>query len=394
MFLDFFYELRRRQVPVSTKEWLTLMEALALGLHDSSLDGFYRLARAVCVKHLAHYDGFDAAFLAVFQGLSNDSLRLSAELLDWLNDPKKRAALSPEELALLQSLDPEALRRLFEQRLKEQKERHDGGNRWIGTGGTSPFGRGGQNPNGIAVGDGGGRSAMQIAGERAYRAYRNDVVLDVRQIDLALRALRDIGRIGADAELDLEGTIDQTARNAGDLEVVFHPPRRNRAKVVLLMDVGGSMDPHAELVNRLFTAAARTGRFSRFRSFYFHNCVYESVFEDAGFRKAVTVADLLATSDRDEKLVVVGDAAMHPAELLQPMGSIYARSSTRQTGLEWMRLLSDHFRRSAWINPEPESYWGQATVKLIRNVYPMYPLTVDGLGGAVRHLVRGPSEAS
>jgi uncharacterized protein with von Willebrand factor type A (vWA) domain len=389
MFIDFFYELRQRKVPVSTQEWMTLMEALALGLHDSSLTGFYELARAVCVKQVAHYDAFDAAFLAVFKGITADALSMSEEMLQWLADPKKRRLLSEEELKALQALSPEELRELFEKRLAEQKERHDLGNRWIGTGGTSPFGANGTHPTGMVLGEGGSRSAMQVAGQRRYREYRNDLILDVRQIDLALRLLRTLGREGAEAELDLEETINETARNAGDLEIVMRPPERNRTKVVLLMDVGGSMDPHAELVNRLFTAASRAGRFARFRSYYFHNCIYEAVFEDAGFRKPLTLADLMGTSDRDEKLVLVGDASMHPAELLQAGGSIYYSSRTRRSGLEWMRLLAEHYRKSIWLNPEPESYWGQPTIRLIGNLFHMFPLTIDGLERGVRCLLRG-----
>lgn len=389
MFVDFFFELRRRKVPVSTQEWMTLMEGLALGLHDSSLTGFYELARAICVKNVTHYDAFDAAFLQVFEGISKDALEITNELQKWLSDPKQRKFLSEEELKMLAQLDPDQLRELFEKRLAEQKEQHDGGNRWIGTGGTSPFGQNGQHPTGMAVGDGGSRSAMQIAMQRKYREYRNDVILDVRKIDLALRLLREIGREGAQAELDLDATIDQTAKNAGDLEIVMRAPERNKTKLVLLMDVGGSMDPHVELMERLFTAASRTGRFARFRHYYFHNCVYEAVFEDSNFRKPVTVADLLATSDRDEKLVVVGDASMHPAELLQAGGSIYFSTRTRRTGLEWMQLLAEHYRKAIWLNPEPESYWGQPTIRLLRNVFAMYPLTIDGLERGVKHLIRG-----
>ncbi len=389
MLLEFFYELRRRKVPVSTHEWLTLMRAVELGLHDSSLDGFYELARALVVKQLAQFDAFDAAFLAVFAGVTVDALALTDELAKWLAEAKKRE-LSAEERALVEALSPDALRQLYEQRLREQKERHDLGSHWIGTGGKSPFGHGGQNPNGMAVGGGGARSAMQRAGERAYRAYRTDVVLDVRRVDVALRLLRELGREGAGEELDLDETIDRTAKNAGDLELVQRPPRRNRAKVVLLMDVGGSMDPHSELVSRLFTAASRAGRFARFRSYYFHNCVYASVYEDARLRRPLPVADLLGTSDRQEMLVVVGDGAMHPAELLQASGSYWSDQATAtRSGLEWLRLLREHFRRSAWLNPEPETWWGQTTVKRLRDVFPMFPLTIDGLERAVRLLVRG-----
>jgi uncharacterized protein with von Willebrand factor type A (vWA) domain len=201
--------------------------------------------------------------------------------------------------------------------------------------------------------------------------------------------LRRLGRDGAQDELDLDETIDQTCKNAGELEVIFRPPRRNRVKVVLLMDVGGSMDPHAELVSRLFTAASRTGRFAKFRSFYFHNCVYNSVYEDAQFRKGLPVADLLANSDRDEKLVVVGDALMHPAELLDPGGSMYLSSSMRASGIEWLRRLAHHFRSAAWLNPEPDRFWSGTTIEVIASVFPMFPLTLDGLAHAVRYLVRG-----
>ena len=394
MLVDFLYELRKHKLKVSTHEWRALLEAMALGLHESSLDGFYRLARAVCVKDIAQYDAFDQAFLAYFKDVHVDALVLTQDLLDWLGDPRKLALLSEEQRAALQALGLDELRRQFEERLKEQKKRHDGGNRWIGTGGTSPFGNNGQNPNGLRVGPGGGRSAMQVAEERRYQEYRKDIVLDVRQIDVALRGLRQLGRDGADEELDLDETVDETCRNAGDLELVFRPPRRNRAKVILLMDVGGSMDPHAELASRLFTAASRAGRFARFRSFYFHNCVYENVFEDAQFRKKVPVSELLSHSDRDEKLVVLGDALMHPAELLDPGGQIYFYASNRTPGLEWLRRLAGHFRRVAWLNPEPDRYWSGTTIEVVASVFPMWQLTLEGLAGAVRYLVRGGERPS
>src|SRR5580704_5270438 len=334
MLIDFLFELRKHKVPVSTHEWMALMEALALGLHESSLDGFYRLARTICVKDIALYDAYDQAFLSYFKDIHAGGIELTRQLEAWMLDPKALEGLTDEQRAALKELDMEKLRALFEQRLKEQKERHDGGNRWIGTGGTSPFGSNGQNPTGMRVGSGGGRSAMAVADQRLFKEYRRDVVLDVRQIDVALRGLRRLGREGALDELDLDGTVDETCKNAGELEIVMRPPRRNRVKVLLLMDVGGSMDPHAELVSRLFTAASRAGRFAKFRSFYFHNCVYNAVYDDAQFRRPVTTADLLAGSDRDEKLVVVGDALMHPAELLDPGGAMYVPTSARASGIE------------------------------------------------------------
>ena len=389
MLIDFLFELRRRKLPVSTHEWMALMEAMALGLHESSLDGFYHLCRTLCVKDIALYDAYDEAFLAYFKDVHTDALQLTKDLQDWLSNPKALEGLTQEQRDALKALDLEKLRELFEQRLREQKERHDGGNRWIGTGGTSPFGSGGMNPTGMRVGGGGGRSAMAVADERRFKEYRRDVVLDVRQIDMALRGLRRLGREGAVEELDLEETVDETCKNAGDIEIVFRPPRRNRVKVVLLMDVGGSMDPHSELVSRLFTAASRTGRFAKFRSYYFHNCVYNNVYEDALFTKAVPTADLISHSDRDEKLVFVGDALMHPAELLDPGGSMYLYRENRASGHEWLKRLGHHFRSSAWLNPEPERFWPGTTIEVIASIFGMYQLTLDGLAQAVRHLVRG-----
>lgn len=390
MLVDFLYELRKHKLKVTSHEWMTLMEALAKGLHDSSLDGFYHLARCICVKDITEFDAFDEAFLAYFKDVHVNALALSEQLLDWLRDPKNLESLTEEQRQLMQALDLEKLRELFEQRLREQKGRHDGGNKWIGTGGTSPFGRGGKHPTGIRVGDqGGGRSAMQLASERRFRPYRKDVILDVRQIDVALRDLRLLGRDGAQEELDLDETVDETCRNAGELELIFRPPRRNRMKVILLMDVGGSMDPYAALVNRLFTAASRSGRFAKFRSYYFHNCVYENIYEDAGFRQKVPVSDLLAGSDRDERLVVVGDALMHPAELLDTGGALYYYHHNRTPGAEWLRRLSGHFRRSAWLNPEPIRYWPRTTIEVIASIFPMWELTLNGLEAAVRYLVRG-----
>ncbi len=389
MLVDFLFELRARKIPVSTHEWMALMEGMALGLHESSLDGFYLLCRTLCVKDIARYDAYDEAFLAYFKDVHTDALKLTEQLREWLADPRAMAGLTDEQRAAMQAMDLDALRALFEQRLKEQKERHDGGNKWIGTGGTSPFGNGGRHPSGMRVGGGGQRSAMAVADERRFKEYRRDVVLDVRQIDVALRGLRRLGREGAVDELDLDETIDQTCKNAGEIEVVMRPPRRNRVKVILMMDVGGSMDPYSELMGRLFTAASRSGRFAKFRSYYFHNCIYNAVYEDAEFRRPVPVADLLATSDRDEKLVVVGDALMHPAELLDPGGSMYLSSQSRASGIEWLRRLNAHFRSAAWLNPEPERFWSGTTIEAVASALPMWPLTLDGMAQTVRYLVRG-----
>src|SRR5215472_11603633 len=258
---------------------MALARALGMNLHDTSLDGFYHVARALCVHTEGDLDAFDEAFLTCFRGVEAKSLDLVKELEQWLSDPRVRKELSAEELAMLEHLDLEELRRLFEERLREQKERHDGGNRWIGTGGTSPFGAHGAHPTGVRVGPkGGGRSAMAVADARVYRPYRSDLVLDVRQIEVALRKLRAFHREGADLELDLDATIDETAKNAGELEVVLRPPRRPNVRVLLLMDVGGSMDPYAQLVSQLFSAAKRASNFRELKTYYFHNCIYGVVY--------------------------------------------------------------------------------------------------------------------
>ncbi|MBS2032407.1 MAG: VWA domain-containing protein [Deltaproteobacteria bacterium] len=389
MLLDFFYELRRRKVPVASQEWLALMRALALGLHESSLDGFYHLSRAILVKDVALFDAFDDAFLVTFKGVAADSLSLVEDLMKWLEDPKKLEQLTEEQKRMIQMLEIKELRELFEKRLAEQKKRHEGGNKWIGTGGTSPFGQGGKHPTGMSVGGGGQKTAMQVAEERRYRAYRKDVLLDVRKIDVVLRTLRDLGREGAPSELDLDDTIEKTAQNAGELEIVQHPPRRNRTRLLLLMDVGGSMDPYARLVEQLFTAASRTGRFARFRHYYFHNTIYDFVYEDAFFEKKVPFADLIHGSERRERLVLVGDAAMHPAELLSPGGYGWYSEGGRTASIDRMRNLASHFRRTAWLNPTADYEWQQTTVKTLRALFPMFPLTVEGIQGAVRQLLRG-----
>ncbi len=392
MFVPFLFELRKRKVKVGLQEAMALARALQMGLHDSSLDGFYHVARALCVHAEGDLDAFDEAYLSCFRGVEAKSAELAKELEEWLRDPKMRKSLSPEELAMLEHLDPEALRRLFEERLREQKERHDGGNRWIGTGGTSPFGANGAHPTGVRVGSqGGGRSAMAVADARAYKAYRSDLVLDVRQIEVALRKLRAFAREGLELELDLEATVDETARNAGELEVVLRAPKKPNVRVLLLMDVGGSMDPHAELVSQLFSAAKRASNFRELKTYYFHNCIYGKVYETDSFSVGLPIHDLLLHCTREWKLVFVGDASMHPSELLGG-GGWYGSSedADRMAGVRWMQLLADHFDRSAWLNPDSPTYWKGGTAEMLASLYPMFHLTLEGLGEAMAHLSKGP----
>jgi uncharacterized protein with von Willebrand factor type A (vWA) domain len=394
VFVPLLFELRKRKVKVGLQEAMALARAMALGLHDSSLDGFYHVARALCVHNETDLDAFDEAFAVCFKGVEHASLALVKGLEEWLRDPRARKNLSLEELEMLEHLSLDELRRLFEERMHEQRERHDGGNRWIGTGGTSPFGSHGAHPTGVRVGaQGGGRSAMAVADARMYRPYRSDLVLDVRQIEVALRKLRALAREGSLLELDLDETIDRTADNGGELEIVMRPPKKSNVRVLLLMDVGGSMDPHTELVGQVFSAAKRASNFRELKTYYFHNCIYGRLYHADSMREQTNVGAVLEHCTREWKLVLVGDAAMHPAELLGE-GQWYAGEEERsRTGARWLQILADHFDKSVWLNPDPPSYWRGGTAELISEIFSMFPLTLDGLGDAVAHLSRGHGRA-
>jgi len=390
MFVGFLYELRRRKVPVGTQEAVALARALEVGLHDSSLDGFYEVARALLIHNEAHLDAFDQAFLAHFKGVQDQGDALLAELLDWLAEAEAKDAgeRTPEEEAALLTLGPEALRQLFEARLRQQPRRQQQGDGTAEEQAQEGQGRG-PRAEGRQEGQGGRRGAMKTADARLYRGYRDDRILDTRSLAVALRKLRAFQREGAFDELDLEGTIDATARNAGELEVVLRPPRKPSTRVLLLMDVGGSMTPHAHLVNRLFSAARKATHFRELRTHYFHNCVYGSVYRTEGFGEPVTVPELLADCGPHWKLVVVGDALMAPYELMLRAGAQGRYTPDGVEGIVWMMQLAQHFERSAWLNPEPPASWWSPTIRTLRNVFPMFPLTVEGLGDAVGHLTRG-----
>lgn len=390
MFIPFIYRLRQYGVPVGAQESVALAKALMLGLHDSSLDGFYHTARALCVHDEGHLDAFDQAFLAEYRGIEGKSVKLKEELLQWLADAKLRMQdLSAEEKALVESLDLDELKRLFEERLNEQKERHDGGKKWVGTAGESPFGRAGEARDGVRVGGtGGNRSAVQVADARKYRPYRSDVTLDVRQMEMALRRLRMFHREGAEEELDLEATIDATAKNVGELEVVTRPPSRPNTRVILLMDVGGSMDPYVEPMSRLFSAAKKATHWKELRTYYFHNCIYGRVYKTETFDDPIWVNDLLHECGRHYKLIIVGDALMSPYELMRQGGAISLNDNNAQPGIAWLMQLQQHFRSSAWLNPEAPAYWEGNTIAAVRQVFDMFPLTLEGLTQAMQHLSR------
>ena len=390
MFVEFLYELRERGVKAGPTEALGLSQALQLGLHKGTLDGFYDVARALCVHREEDLDAFDRAFAHHFHGVPDEALRLTDELLQWLSDPVAKRELTELEKSMLEGLDLEEVRRRMRERLAEQRARHDKGNKWIGTGGTSPHGAGGTNPAGVRVGGGapGGRGALENAGERRFKDLRSDITLDTRQIELALRRLRAFVREGALDELDLPGTIAATSKNAGELELKLRPPRRSNLRVLLLLDVGGSMDPHAGVSERLFSAAKRATHFKELRTYYFHNCIYGRVYQRASLQKGIDVAQLLRECDPSWRLVLVGDASMSPWEL-QSSGSRWDfRDDSGAPGVEWLAQLAHHFPRSAWLNPEPANAW-YGTAAVIRRIFPMYRLTLDGLTDAVAHLLRG-----
>jgi len=379
IFLDFFYRLKDSKVPVSLTEWLTLIEALALGLHGSSLIGFYSLSRSLLVKDEAYFDEFDRVFAEHFEGVV-DLSAIEKDVWEWLENSIQPYQLDPALRKILDSVDVERLRELFEQRLREQTERHNGGNRWIGTGGTSPFGHGGYHPGGIRVG-GQGRfgSAVQVAAARRFREHRHDLVLDTRQLSVALRKLRALKRSGLDEELDIDGTIDKTARAAGELELVFRPERRNDLRLLLAMDVGGSMEPYRHLVDLLFSAAHAARHFKRFDHVYFHNCVYGEVYKDALFQEAIPTQRLIEQLDADTRLVLVGDAYMYPGELTDRYGAIQWDDRNDTPGYVWLERLAERFKHSAWINPMSGRMWHAPSVHLIRNLYPMVELTIEGI---------------
>ncbi|MCY3932903.1 MAG: VWA domain-containing protein [Acidobacteria bacterium] len=379
MFVDFFYHLRGYGLKVTITEWLSLMKALAIGHSRADLHVFYNLARCLMVKREADFDNYDRAFASFFMGVENH-FDISDELLEWLSKPELPRELTDEERAKLEALDLDELRERFKELLDEQKERHDGGNRWIGTGGMSPFGHGGEHPTGVRIGGaGGGRSAVQVATDRRFRNLRSDRILDTRQIGLALRRLRKLDKDEGPEELDIDETIDSSARNAGEIDLVFRPPKRNRIKLLLLIDVGGSMDPHTLLCERLFSAAHKANHFKKFEFKFFHNCVYENLYTDISRWKGEPTSRILKRLDHTWSVCLVGDAWMSPYELTHTGGAIDYYHTNQVTGLDWLRKFRDRCPNSIWLNPEPRRIWNAPTIHLIRQVFPMFELTIDGL---------------
>ena len=392
MLIDFFYTLRAAKLPVSVKEYLTLLEALQQqvvgpGSEACSLDDFYFLSRLILVKDEKHYDKFDRAFGAYFKGVELLTDFTKDVPLDWLEKILQKE-LTPEQKAAIEKMGWDELMETLKKRLEGQKERHEGGNKWIGTGGTSPFGNGGYNPQGIRIGGkGGNRSAVKVWDQRSYRDYDDTQELGTRNIKVALRRLRRFAREGSAEELDLDGTIHKTAANAGFLDILMRPERHNNVKVLLLMDVGGTMDDHIARVEEMFAAAK--AEFKHLEFYYFHNCVYDFMWRNNKRRYAEKFEtwDIIRKYNKDYKLIFIGDATMSPYEIVQPGGSV--EYNNEEAGAEWLQRLIHAFPKFAWINPEPQGVWEyRQSIAIVQQIVSnrMYPLTLKGLEDAMRML--------
>ncbi|HEX7634438.1 MAG TPA: VWA domain-containing protein [Noviherbaspirillum sp.] len=387
MLIDFFFTLKEAKIPVSIKEFLVLLEAMQQNVIAPSLDDFYYLSRTTLVKDEAHYDKFDKAFGLYFRGIDAIFEKNPEIPIDWLTKRMERE-LTPEQKAAIEKFGYDKLMDRLKELLKEQKERHEGGNKWIGTGGTSPFGNGGQNPEGVRIGgEGGNRSAVKVWEARAYRDYDNERELGTRNIKVALRRLRRFAREGAAEELALDDTIRATASNAGCLDIKMRPERRNNIKVLMLFDVGGTMDDHIARTEELFSAAK--SEFKNMEFFYFHNCVYDYLWKNNRRRHAERFPswDILRKYPPDTRLIFVGDATMSPYEILQPGGSV--EYNNEEAGAQWLQRFTHTFSKFIWLNPEPEGLWQyRQSVALIRQIMNdrMFPVTIEGLERGMRML--------
>ncbi|HBH38677.1 MAG TPA: hypothetical protein DDX06_09890 [Curvibacter sp.] len=403
MLIDFFYTLRAAKLPVSVKEYLTLLEALKAGVvgpkaapqgeggsSGYSVDDFYYLSRTSLVKDEKHYDKFDRAFSAYFKGVELLTDFTKDIPLEWLRK-NLELNLSPEEKAAIEKMGWDELMETLKKRFEEQKERHEGGSKWIGTGGTSPFGANGYNPQGIRIGQDKSRNknAIKVWDQRAYQDYDDTQELGTRNIKVALRRLRRFAREGHEEELDLDDTIRKTAENAGYLDIRMRPERHNNVKVLLLMDVGGTMDEHIARVEELFSATKT--EFKHLEFYYFHNCVYDFMWKNnrRRYSEKFPTWDIIRKYNKDYKLIFVGDATMSPYEILQPGGSV--EYNNEEAGAEWIQRLTNAFPKFVWINPEPQGVWQyRQSISIMQQLMNqrMYPLTIKGIEEAMRLLTK------
>jgi uncharacterized protein with von Willebrand factor type A (vWA) domain len=389
MLIDFFLHLRQAKLPVSIKEYLMLLEGLKQHVISNSIDEFYYLSRATLVKDERNFDKFDKAFGAYFkdvQALPGIDLDLP---LEWLKRQLQREFTAEEKAAIEAMGGLDKLLERLRELLEEQKDRHEGGKKWIGTNGTSPFGNGGFNPEGIRVGgpSAGNRTAVKVWEQRTYRDYDDQIELGTRNIKVAMRRLRKFAREGAEEELDLDDTIASTARNAGYLDIKLVPERHNTIKVLMLLDVGGTMDDHIKQTEELFSAAR--SEFKHLEFYYFHNCVYDFVWKNNRRRHSErhSTWDVIRKYNSDYRLIFVGDATMSPYEVLQPGGSV--EYNNEEAGAIWLRRLVERFPKFAWLNPEPEGVWEyRQSISVIKQLMQarMYPVTLAGLERAMREL--------
>ena len=391
MFLNFFASLRQARVPVSPREYLVLIEALEADIAEQSFEQFYHLSRALLVKDERHLDAFDRVFAASFKGVSSLAEAIDAQQIpeEWLRRIAERY-LSPEEKAQIKALGFDKLMETLRQRLAEQKGRHQGGSKWIGTAGTSPFGAYGDHVEGIRIGQDEGRqhSAVKVWDKREFKDLSGAEELGPRNMKIALRRLRRFAREGAAEELDLDNTIQASARH-GFIDVQLRPERRNAVKVLLFLDIGGSMDWHVEGAQNLFSAAR--SQFKRLEYFYFHNCLYESVWRNNRRRydERVSTQQLINTYGRDYRVIFVGDAAMSPQEIIMPGGSV--EHVNPEPGQVWLERVLAAWPRTVWINPVAQTQWGYThSTSMIATLFRqrMFALTLDGLDAAMRALGR------
>lgn len=396
MFTTFFYLLRAKGLKVSLNEWMSLIEALDKGLHGSTFTGFYYLCRAVLIKSEADFDKFDGAFLEFFKDIKLTHDELPQELLDWLANPKDKPGDEFDMDRAMQNehISQEEIQRMLLERLEEQKEEHNGGSYWVGTGGVSVFGHSGFSPRGIRVGgDGGQKRAFQVAGERKFRDFRQDNTLDTRQFQMAFRKLRQFSsKTDAErSEFDIDESIRATCDNAGRLKVVYGKPRKNTVKVLLLMDSGGSMDYYSRLCSALFQAVSKSSHFKDLQVFYFHNSIYSKIYTTPDLRPSSIVPTdwILRNISSEYKVIIVGDAQMEPSELLNPSYFSYGVRDD-VTGIEWFKRFKDKYPHLVWLNPsERPNYggWWAKTYDILNKEFPMYRLTIEDLHVALKKLL-------
>lgn len=395
MFVQFFYTLKELGIPVTPTAFLTLQKALGMGLVNS-LDDFYTTARTILVKSERYFDLYDQVFANHFEGAELPDVKgleldeIVKSLLDeWLKNPKDIAdalGIDPEKLS---KLSPDELVEYFKERLKDQTERHDGGNRWIGTGGTSPVGHSGYHPGGMRVGGvSRNKSAVKVAGERRYKDYSAEGPLTQSMMGEAMKRLRNMVPHGPRDMVNVDKTIYHTMRNAGEIEIIFDRSLRDRLKIILMIDNGGwSMDPYVDVVQTLFDYAR--AQFKEIRTYFFHNTIYDRVWEDPSRYKKPVLLDTFSRMDTETRVIILGDASMAPYELISPGGAIHIQDRSGKPSIERLKFISDTFKHSIWLNPTAPYMWGYThTVAVISRIFPMFELSLDGLERAVAELMR------